>query len=81
MTVMDAAINQRSVCSCWMDMFKEVLPYTDVFFPSYEEASAITGCREIPDISSAFKPMGLAYFGIKLGSKGCYAQILSGSGI
>ena len=31
MTVMDAAINQRSVCSCWMDMFKEVLPYTDVF--------------------------------------------------
>ena len=73
MTVMDAAINQRSVCSCWMDMFKEVLPYTDVFFPSYEEASAITGCREIPDISSAFKPMGLAYFGIKLGSKGCYA--------
>ena len=28
---------------------------------------------EIPDISSAFKPMGLACFGIKLGSKGCYA--------
>ena len=42
-------------------------------FLVYEEASAITGCREIPDISSAFKPMGLAYFGIKLGSKGCYA--------
>ena len=32
MTVMDAAFNQRSVCNCWMNMFKEVLPYTDVFF-------------------------------------------------
>ncbi|MBP6561302.1 MAG: carbohydrate kinase family protein, partial [Enterocloster sp.] len=77
MTVMDAAFNQRSVCNCWMNMFKEVLPYTDVFFPSYEEASAITGCREIPEISSALKPMGLTYFGIKLGSKGCYVTDFS----
>lgn len=78
---MDAAINQRSVCSCWMDMFKEVLPYTDVFFPSYEEASAITGCREIPDISSAFKPMGLAYLESSLVQRDAMPQILSGSGI
>ena len=73
MTVMDAAFNQRASCCRWMDMFKEVLPYTDIFFPSYEEASAITGCREIPEIRRALKPLGLRYFGIKLGAKGCYA--------
>lgn len=72
-TVMDAAFNQRSKHDNWMAVLKDALPYTDIFFPSYEEASLITGYKEIPDIRRAMMDSGLGCFGIKLGSKGCFA--------
>lgn len=55
------------------DVSWEDLLWADVvFFPSLEEAQAITGLREPEDMAEAFRGLGLKVLGIKLGSRGCF---------
>lgn len=52
----------------------ETLAYTDYFFPSFDEASAISGETEPEKIAQVFLNAGAKNVGIKLGSKGCYMR-------
>jgi sugar/nucleoside kinase (ribokinase family) len=45
---------------------------TDIFLPSFEEASFLTGTREIHKIAERMSGFDMKVFGIKLGDKGCY---------
>lgn len=71
LTVMDAAINDKETPDI-NKILPEILPYADVFFPSISEASAMAGTEDIDEIVKWFKKYGCRYFGIKLGSKGCF---------
>lgn len=71
-TAMDAALTDAPVPESWLESLRPVLQYTDVFFPSREEAEAITGKTDLDDMKQAFQGMGLKVLGIKLGSKGCF---------
>jgi len=51
----------------------EFLPYVDYFFPSYAEASVLTGRRSPEEIASYLFTVGAPYIvGIKLGKNGCF---------
>ena len=52
----------------------EMLPFTDYFFPSYEEASAISGESEPEKIADIFLDAGVVHAGVKLGAKGIYVK-------
>ena len=70
-TVMDAALSDATVPDSWLEQLKPVLTYTDVFFPSREEAQSITGMQELETILECFRGLGLRAFGVKLGADGC----------
>lgn len=72
-TAMDTAISDD--LDSWENAFarlKPVLKETDIFLPSYIEASNLTGLKEPEQIAACFKESGVKVCGIKLGSKGCY---------
>lgn len=71
-TVMDAAVTDAPEPESWLESLKPVLKYTDVFFPSLEEAEAITGKSDPYEIAEEFRGSGLKVLGVKLGSKGCF---------
>lgn len=71
-TAMDAALTDAPAPENWLEYLKPALRFTDVFFPSLEEAQAITGLREPEDMAEAFRGLGLKVLGIKLGSRGCF---------
>jgi sugar/nucleoside kinase (ribokinase family) len=48
------------------------LQNTDYFFPSYDEASVISGEKNPEKIARVFLDAGVKHLGIKLGSDGCY---------
>lgn len=49
------------------------LPYVDVFLPSFDEATVVTGGMTDPiEMKEFFRPYGLKVFGCKLGAKGVY---------
>lgn len=50
----------------------ELLAYTDYFFPSYDEAAALSGLREPARIAAFFRARGAKHVGIKLGGDGCW---------
>lgn len=52
----------------------EMLEQTDYFFPSYDEATAISGETSPEKIAGIFLDAGARHVGIKLGSKGIYAR-------
>ena len=68
-TAMDATWDTNGL---WLEKIKDALPYTDVFFPSYDEAVQITGTRSLHTMREFFSAYRLKQFGVKLGSKGCY---------
>lgn len=72
LTAMDAAVTNAPAPEDWLESLKPVLQYTDVFFPSREEAQTITGETEPAAVRAKFEGLGLKVLGIKLGSKGCY---------
>ena len=45
---------------------------TDVFLPSYKEASYLSGQTDPEQIAVFFKRFGIKIFGVKLGDRGCY---------
>ncbi len=72
LTAMDAAVNEEIRSDDWLEELRPALSETDIFFPSYAEASLITGLDKPEAIAAKFKNTGLKIFGIKLGSEGCY---------
>ncbi len=70
-TVMDAALSDAAVPASWLEQLKPVFAYTDVFFPSREEAQSITGVQELETLLECFHGLGLQAFGVKLGADGC----------
>jgi sugar/nucleoside kinase (ribokinase family) len=55
-----------------------VLPYTDYFMPSIEEAEALTGMTDLGDISKFFFDMGVKTCVLTLGGDGAYYHDQSG---
>ena len=53
---------------------REMLEFTDYFFPSYEEASAISGETEPEKMADIFLGAGVVHAGIKLGARGIYVK-------
>lgn len=56
----------------WLHKIKKALRFTDIFIPSYEEAAAITGKTDPPEMARFFSGYGLRVFGVKLGAAGSY---------
>lgn len=58
----------------WLKKIKAGLPYTDLFFASYDEAVCLAGGLIKPeDIAVFFREFGVKNFVLKLGKDGCYA--------
>lgn len=53
---------------------RNLLEYTDYFFPSYEEASYLSGQKEPEKIAEFFHERGARHVGIKLGKEGCFLR-------
>ena len=51
---------------------RNMLPYTDYFFPSYDEAAYLSDETEPERIAAVFLRIGAKHVGIKLGADGCY---------
>jgi sugar/nucleoside kinase (ribokinase family) len=57
-----------------LEGIREMLEQTDYFFPSYDEAAAISGETSPEKISEIFLDAGVRHVGIKLGARGIYAR-------
>jgi sugar/nucleoside kinase (ribokinase family) len=53
---------------------REALSFVDYFFPNYEEASELTGKKDIDDIADAILAAGVKNVVIKSGSDGCFVK-------
>lgn len=53
---------------------QETLSYLDYFFPNYEEASNLTGERDLDRIADRLLDCGVGNVIIKTGSKGCFVK-------
>ncbi len=56
----------------WLSRIEDTLYHTDIFLPSYEEASKITGRQDVQAMARAMKKYGMKIFGVKMGSRGSY---------
>ncbi len=72
LTAMDAAVDEDIQPDDWLEDLRPALSETDIFFPSYAEASVITGLDKPEAIADKFRSTGVKIFGIKLGAEGCY---------
>ena len=70
-TAMDASVAVTDSESCKMNLLRQTLQHTDIFIPSYEEASYLAQKEKVEDIIEAFRQFPLKVFGIKLGAEGC----------
>jgi sugar/nucleoside kinase (ribokinase family) len=52
----------------------EMLSQTDYFFPSFDEAAALSGEKEPEKMAEVFLAAGVRHAGIKLGTKGLYVR-------
>jgi sugar/nucleoside kinase (ribokinase family) len=68
-TVMDTAWDFENK---WLPKVVEVIPYLDLFMPSYEEAVKLSGETEVQKIAEFFISMGAKNVIIKLGKDGAY---------
>lgn len=57
-----------------LDDIRECLGYIDYLFPNFEEASQLTGEKELKGIANKFLSCGVKVVVIKNGSKGCYIK-------
>jgi sugar/nucleoside kinase (ribokinase family) len=57
-----------------LEGIREMLKFTDYFFPSYDEAKAISGETEPEKMAGVFLDAGASHVGIKLGAKGIYVR-------
>ena len=70
-TAMDASVAVTDSESCKMNLLRQTLQHTDIFIPSYEEASYLAQKEKVEDIIEAFRQFPLKVFGIKMGAEGC----------
>lgn len=70
-TAMDASVSVPDQEEVKMNLLRKTLQETDIFIPSYEEASYLAQKTDVMEIMEAFKDFPLKVFGIKLGEKGC----------
>ena len=57
-----------------MAAIEQILPYTDYFLPSIEEAQALTGCNDLEETAQYFLDRGVGCCVFTLGSEGVYYQ-------
>ena len=57
----------------------QVLPYTDYFMPSVDEARALTGLTDVKDLAKVFLDRGVSCCIITLGEGGAYYQHANGA--
>lgn len=58
----------------WMELLEPVLPYTDIFLPSFAEAVEITG-RDTPEgAAEVLMEHGVGTVALKMGEEGCYVR-------
>ena len=62
-----------------MDAVSQVLPYTDYFMPSIEEAQALTGLDDLTEIAKEFFKRGAQCCVITLGERGAYYHHVNGT--
>lgn len=71
LTAMDASVCNPGEVSRKIDLLRQTLPLTDIFIPSYEEASFLAEKTDVMEIMEVFREFPFKVFGIKLGEKGC----------
>jgi sugar/nucleoside kinase (ribokinase family) len=57
-----------------LEGIRDMLEQTDYFFPSYDEAAAVSGETSPEKIVKVFLDAGVRHAGIKLGARGIYAR-------
>lgn len=73
LTAMDAAIGDDiPKREALLEKLEPVFEETDIFIPSYKEASYLADESRVESIAAFFDKYGIGIFGIKLGSDGCY---------
>lgn len=70
-TVLDTAWDSTGR---WMNTLEPCMKYIDLFMPSIDEASMLSGKREPEEIADVFFEMGVKTVVIKLGKKGCFIK-------
>lgn len=55
-----------------LNLLRGVLKLVDIFYPNYEEAVAITGLKDVEQITDKLLEMGPKIVALKLGKEGCY---------
>ena len=68
-TAGDTALNSRLLS--WEPVLRGCWEHLDVFFPSEEEASRLTGLSNPREICRFFRDRGVRIAGVKLGERGC----------
>ncbi len=71
-TVLDTAWDPTNQ---WSKLIYPVLPYLDLFVPSFEEASMISGTTSESEMAKIFKSQGAKDIIIKMGHNGAFANI------
>lgn len=66
------ADTKKDLWEIGLDGIRNTLKYTDYFFPSLEEATAISGKERPENMADVFLGAGAKHVGIKLGKDGCY---------
>ncbi|MFA9381974.1 MAG: carbohydrate kinase family protein [Acetanaerobacterium sp.] len=72
--VITVADTKADIMGIGFEGIRETLANTDYFFPSYDEAAAISGESQPERMAQMFLDAGAKNVGIKLGSKGCYMR-------
>jgi sugar/nucleoside kinase (ribokinase family) len=58
----------------WMELLEPVLPYTDMFLPSFPEAVEITGRDTPEEAAEVLMDHGVKVVGLKMGEEGSYVR-------
>lgn len=66
------ADTKKDLWKIGLEGIRGTLRYTDYFFPSLEEAQAVSGENTVEKIAETFLECGSLHVGIKLGKDGCY---------
>lgn len=69
-TILDAAISYEE--QDWKGLADSILPFTDYFLPSWEEARMISQKNDLKDITDFFLRYNQKTLAVKLGKKGCF---------
>ena len=69
-TAMDASVCNPGEAGRNIDLLNKTLPDTDIFIPSYDEASFLSEKTDVMDIMNVFREYPFKVFGIKLGAQG-----------